>query len=85
MISDDICACFAPGKPLSQFTYSRALRHLHLIMAVGIFGAVGTAQAAQHCEGQTKKKLLWWHKQTGVATQIDLDMYVVCIYSHCSI
>ncbi|CAL1160517.1 unnamed protein product [Cladocopium goreaui] len=54
-------------KPLSQFTYSRALRHLHLIMAVGIFGAVGTAQAAQHCEGQTKKQLLWWHKQTGIA------------------
>ena len=46
-----------------RFTYSRALRHLHLIMAVGIFGAVGTAQAAQHCEGQTKKQLLWWHKQ----------------------
>eukprot|EP00438_Fugacium_kawagutii_P000235 Skav212280 [mRNA] locus=scaffold732:336097:359067:- [translate_table: standard] len=51
-------------KPLSQFTYSRALRHLHLLMAVGIFGAVGTAQAASHCEGQSKKQLLWWHKQS---------------------
>ena len=50
-------------KNSSRFTYSRALRHLHLIMAVGIFGAVGTAQAAQHCEGQAKKQLLWWHKQ----------------------
>lgn len=63
-------------KPLSQFTYSRALRHLHLIMAVGIFGAVGTAQAAQHCEGQTKKKLLWWHKQTGVAMLIAIVMRI---------
>ncbi|CAK9056096.1 Cytochrome b2 [Durusdinium trenchii] len=55
------------GGAISGFTYSRALRHLHLIMAVGIFGAVGTAQAAQHCEGQTKKQLLWWHKQSGLA------------------
>lgn len=54
-------------KPLSQFTYSRALRHLHLIMAVGIFGAVGTAQAASYSEGQTRKQMLWWHKQTGLA------------------
>ncbi|CAE7240628.1 Cyt-b5, partial [Symbiodinium pilosum] len=46
---------FQNRKPLSQFTYSRALRHLHLIMAVGIFGAVGTAQAASYSDGQTKK------------------------------
>ena len=32
--------------------YSRALRHLHLLMAVGVFGAVGTAQVAQYTEGQ---------------------------------
>lgn len=59
-------------KPLSQFTYSRALRHLHLLMAVGVFGAVGTAQVAQYTEGQAKKQLLWWHKQTGIAMLVAL-------------
>ena len=63
-------------KPLSQFTYSRALRHMHLIMAVGIFGAVGTAQAASRAEGQTRKQLLWWHKQTGVAMLVALLLRV---------
>lgn len=59
-------------KPLSQFTYSRALRHLHLLMAVGVFGAVGTAQVAGYTEGQAKKQLLWWHKQTGIAMLVAL-------------
>ena len=59
-------------KPLSQFTYSRALRHLHLIMAVGIFGAVGTAQAASRTEGQTRKQFLWFHKQAGIAMLVAL-------------
>ena len=59
------------GKPTdSRFgwgfpRYSRGLRHLHLLMACGIFGAVGTAQAAAYSSGQAKKQLLWWHKQTG--------------------
>ncbi|CAJ1376297.1 unnamed protein product [Effrenium voratum] len=59
-------------KPLSQFTYSRGLRHLHLLMACGIFGAVGTAQAAAYSSGQAKKQLLWWHKQTGIAMLLAL-------------
>ena len=59
-------------KALSQFTYSRALRHLHLIMAVGIFGAIGTVQAASRAEGQNRKHLLWWHKQTGIAMLVAL-------------
>ncbi|CAJ1411215.1 unnamed protein product [Effrenium voratum] len=63
-------------KPLSQFTYSRALRHLHLIMAVGIFGAVGTAQAAANTEGQTRKQMLWWHKQSGLAMLVALILRV---------
>ena len=41
--------------PRSMLTYSRALRHLHLLMAVGIFGALGTAQAASFSEGQNKR------------------------------
>jgi cytochrome b561/cytochrome b involved in lipid metabolism len=52
-------------KPLSRFGYSRGLRHLHLIMAVGIAGALGSAQAASRAEGMAKKRLLNIHKQTG--------------------
>ncbi|CAE7826660.1 Cyt-b5 [Symbiodinium necroappetens] len=68
---------FQNRKPLSQFTYSRALRHLHLIMAVGIFGAVGTAQAASFSEGQAKKQMLWWHKQTGILMLVALVFRVM--------
>ena len=41
--------------PRSLLTYSRGLRHLHLLMAIGIFGALGTAQAASYSEGQNKR------------------------------
>ena len=39
-------------SPTSNWRYSRALRHLHLLMAVGIFGATGTAQLSGFVEGQ---------------------------------
>jgi len=54
-------------KPLSNLTYSRLLRHLHLIMAVGIFGTLASAKAASYSDGLTKKRFLAVHKQTGVA------------------
>jgi len=54
-------------KPLPMLMYSRGLRHLHLIMAVGIFGAVGSAQAAAKTEGLAKKRWLQVHKQSGFA------------------
>jgi len=54
-------------KPLPKLMYSRGLRHLHLIMAVGIFGALGSAQAAARAEGLAKKRWLQVHKQTGTA------------------
>mmetsp|Transcript_107226 Transcript_107226/g.284311 ORF Transcript_107226/g.284311 Transcript_107226/m.284311 type:complete len:717 (-) Transcript_107226:113-2263(-) len=59
-------------KPLSRLTYSRALRHLHFLMAVGIFGSLGSAQAASRTEGLAKKRWLTIHKQTGVAMLIAL-------------
>lgn len=54
-------------KPLSNLTYSRGLRHLHLIMALGTFGAIGSAQAASRLEGAMKKRCIALHKQLGVA------------------
>ena len=44
--------------PRSLLTYSRALRHLHLLMALGIFGALGTAQAAAYSNGQNKRRFI---------------------------
>jgi len=63
---------FQKRKPLSQLTYSRGLRHLHLIMALGIFGTLGSAQAASRSEGLAKKRYLAIHKQTGVAMLLAL-------------
>lgn len=54
-------------KPLSQFTYSRALRHLHLLMAAGIFGSLGSVHIAARSEGTEKKFYLKLHKQLGLA------------------
>eukprot|EP00428_Durinskia_dybowskii_P014997 CAMPEP_0170220062 /NCGR_PEP_ID=MMETSP0116_2-20130129/9720_1 /TAXON_ID=400756 /ORGANISM="Durinskia baltica, Strain CSIRO CS-38" /LENGTH=618 /DNA_ID=CAMNT_0010470743 /DNA_START=75 /DNA_END=1928 /DNA_ORIENTATION=+ len=59
-------------KPLPKLMYSRALRHMHLIMAVGIFGALGSAQAAARSEGLAKKRWLQIHKQTGIAMLVGL-------------
>jgi len=59
-------------KPLPKIMYSRALRHWHLVMAVGIFTAVGSAQAASKSGGLTKKTWLQVHKQSGFAMLIAL-------------
>mmetsp|Transcript_88066 Transcript_88066/g.221648 ORF Transcript_88066/g.221648 Transcript_88066/m.221648 type:complete len:722 (-) Transcript_88066:212-2377(-) len=80
--ADAVMACIAmyaywsykKSKPLSRLTYSRGLRHLHFIMAIGIFGAVGSAQAAARSEGLAKKRYLAIHKQTGVAMLLALVM-----------
>eukprot|EP00931_Biecheleriopsis_adriatica_P001294 TRINITY_DN1015_c0_g2_i1.p1 TRINITY_DN1015_c0_g2~~TRINITY_DN1015_c0_g2_i1.p1 ORF type:complete len:735 (-),score=150.99 TRINITY_DN1015_c0_g2_i1:306-2408(-) len=63
---------FNHRKPLSQFTYSRGLRHLHFLMAIGIFGAIGSAHAASRSEGQAKRRFLQLHKQTGWAMLLAL-------------
>eukprot|EP00930_Biecheleria_cincta_P017978 TRINITY_DN14145_c0_g1_i1.p1 TRINITY_DN14145_c0_g1~~TRINITY_DN14145_c0_g1_i1.p1 ORF type:complete len:714 (+),score=146.09 TRINITY_DN14145_c0_g1_i1:670-2811(+) len=73
--ADAITACvawyayqtFHHRKALSQFTYSRGLRHMHLLMAIGIFGSIGSAHAAARSEGLAKKRLLLLHKQSGLA------------------
>lgn len=54
------------SRPLPAATYSRALRHVHLLMALGTFGAIGTVQAATRSDGAARKNYLTLHKQTGV-------------------
>lgn len=53
------------SKPLPKMMYSRALRHMHLLMGLGIFGTIGTAHLASKSEGLAKKRLLKVHKQAG--------------------
>jgi len=67
---------FQNRKPLSRLTYSRGLRHLHLLMALGIFGALGSAQAASRSEGLARKRYLAIHKQTGVAMLLALAVRI---------
>eukprot|EP00933_Yihiella_yeosuensis_P065894 TRINITY_DN6989_c2_g4_i1.p1 TRINITY_DN6989_c2_g4~~TRINITY_DN6989_c2_g4_i1.p1 ORF type:complete len:738 (-),score=156.14 TRINITY_DN6989_c2_g4_i1:55-2268(-) len=57
-------------KPLSKFGYSRGLRHLHALMAIGIFGSLGAVHAAARSEGADKKFYLKLHKQSGMAVLV---------------
>lgn len=59
-------------KPLPKLMYSRLLRHFHFIMAAGIFGALGSVQAAARSEGLAKKRWLAIHKRTGIAMLVAL-------------
>lgn len=64
-------------KPLSNFTYSRGLRHLHLLMAVGIFGSLGSVHMASRSEGLSKKFFLRLHKQTGLALLLGIFVRIM--------
>jgi cytochrome b561/predicted heme/steroid binding protein len=58
----------ALSGPISELTYSRGLRHAHLLMALGLAGSISTAHVASRCEGDDQKKQAWvtLHKQTGM-------------------
>jgi cytochrome b561/predicted heme/steroid binding protein len=59
--------------PISKLTYSKGLRHAHLLMALGLTGSVATAQAAAR-EHDDKKKQSWitLHKQAGMVMALAL-------------
>lgn len=56
------------SKPIPAVTYSKALRHVHLLMAVGATGSIWTVSAANRCDDDKSKKAEWieLHKATGV-------------------
>jgi cytochrome b561 len=58
----------ANARPIaSNFTYSALLRHIHLLMAVGLLGCVGSIQFARRSENPGSK-VAWMglHKSGGV-------------------
>lgn len=61
-------------RPLSRFSYSRSLRHMHLIMGLGIATSIGTAQLAIRSEGRLRKLLMDVHRKTGVAILLALPL-----------
>lgn len=52
-----------PGR----FMYSRAVRHMHLLMIFGLAASLGTAHCAARSEGVAKKQLLKLHRKAGIA------------------
>jgi cytochrome b561 len=55
------------SKPVSKLTYTKALRHIHLLMGVGIIGGIGSVQKARYLEpGAEKKMYMDLHKSSGV-------------------
>lgn len=55
------------SAPIPSVTYSKALRHVHLLMAAGITSSIWSVQAANRPENQAKKQeWIEFHKQSGV-------------------
>lgn len=55
------------SKPVSKLSYTKAMRHIHLIMGLGIVGGIGSVQRARMLEpGPQKKLYMDLHKGSGV-------------------
>lgn len=66
------------SKPVSKLQYSKAMRHIHLLMGVGVLGGIGTAQAAKRLEpGPEKKTLMELHKSSGLVMLLGMILRVV--------
>lgn len=66
------------SPPIPAVTYSKALRHVHLGMAVGVFGGVACVQQAGRTEEpQEKKAWMRLHKGAGVLMLVSLLVRVV--------
>merc|ERR1712019_106776 len=55
------------SPPIPSVTYSKALRHVHLLMAAGITSSIWSVQAATRSEDKAKKQeWIGFHKKSGV-------------------
>jgi cytochrome b561 len=55
------------SSALAQVTYSKALRHVHVLMAAGAFTSIGTIQAAIRTEDKGRKQeWVELHKKSGM-------------------
>lgn len=57
-------------------SYSAALRHAHLLMALGVTGSLGSVFMATRSEGKVKKNWLDLHKSLGVMMAVGLLLRV---------
>lgn len=53
------------SRRIPQGTYSKALRHAHLGIAIGVIGSIGFVQVAARSKGTTKKHYMALHKGSG--------------------
>lgn len=61
------CQKTLSSGPVSKLSYSKAMRHIHLLMGGSLIGSIATVQMARRSEGLEKKRLMDAHKATGVA------------------
>lgn len=54
-------------KALPPGTYTRAVRHMHMLMGISIIGTIGFVQKAAATQGNEKKFWMSLHKGSGVA------------------
>merc|ERR1739848_862484 len=59
------CQQTIASGPVSKLAYTKALRHVHLLMGAGIIGGVASVQMAKQAEGLEKKRLMDFHKGSG--------------------
>lgn len=66
------------APPVSKLSYSKAMRHIHLLMGVGIAGGIGSVQVAQRLEPGPEKKLwMEFHKSSGVLMLAGIFLRIV--------
>lgn len=71
------CQKTISSSRVSKLSYTKALRHLHLVMGVGIVGGIGSVQIAKQSEGREKRKWLDIHKGSGVLMLVGFFLRVV--------
>ncbi len=54
------------SAPIPAVTYSKGLRHAHLLMAIGTFVGIGSVRKAVRSEGADKRYYMMLHKSSGV-------------------
>lgn len=66
------------SKPVSKLSYTKSLRHIHLLMGVGAIGGIGTVQVARNLEpGPEKKQLMDLHKSSGMVMLVGILLRIV--------
>lgn len=66
------------SKAVSKLSYTKALRHAHLLMGVGVMGGIGSVQVAKNLEpGPEKKYWIDLHKGSGLLMLLGVIIRIV--------